>query len=102
MKKICPNCGVENEENAKFCMNCAAKLSEEITENTTKNENKFYRKLIPIIIIVMVFIAILSIILINKYKEKEKAAGRTKGQTLPFSNVCLIVQDEPLCVKGCF
>lgn len=74
MKKICPNCGVENEENAKFCMNCAAKLSEEITENTTKNENKFYRKLIPIIIIVMVFIAILSIILINKYKEKEKAA----------------------------
>ena len=33
MKKICPNCGVENEENAKFCMNCAAKLSEEITEN---------------------------------------------------------------------
>ena len=35
-------------------------------------------------------------------KEKEKAAGRTKGQTLPFSNVCLIVQDEPLCVKGCF
>ena len=41
MKKICPSCGVENEEKAKFCMNCAAKLSEEITENTTKNENKF-------------------------------------------------------------
>ena len=39
MKKICPNCGVENEENAKFCMNCAAKLSEEIKMKTSFTAN---------------------------------------------------------------
>ena len=28
MKKVCPKCGTENDERAKFCMNCAEKFEE--------------------------------------------------------------------------
>lgn len=38
MKKICPSCGAENEVAAKFCMNCATKLSEETTESITEEK----------------------------------------------------------------
>lgn len=48
MKKICPSCGVENEEKAKFCMNCAAKLSEKKTtdDSDVENEEKAKEKIL--------------------------------------------------------
>ncbi len=37
MKKKCKKCGVENQENSKFCMECGSHLEEETTQ--LKNEN---------------------------------------------------------------
>lgn len=37
MNRICPNCGVENEENSKFCKRCGAQLS--ISRNEIPKEN---------------------------------------------------------------
>jgi len=37
MKIKCPLCGLENEEDARFCSNCNTLLVESETSNTTKN-----------------------------------------------------------------
>ena len=35
----CPSCGSLNEDNSKFCVNCSAKLTEEVHVDPTENIN---------------------------------------------------------------
>ena len=46
----CPNCGCDNEENAKFCKDCGEKLEAQ-TAPTTTNQNEKHKKIIILLII---------------------------------------------------
>lgn len=64
MSKICPNCGVNSPDNAKFCIECGSDLEdipinkEETTQKTSKNNINLKQR--PIIFIAIIAIAIIA------------------------------------------
>ncbi|MBI5458823.1 zinc-ribbon domain-containing protein [Methanobacterium sp.] len=65
MVKLCPECGEENDNSAKFCQKCSSPLTKEL--KTTLNENRENRKpiyaLVTIIGVVFIIIDGLGLIL---------------------------------------
>lgn len=63
MSKICPNCGVNLPDKAKFCVECGSDLEDDFInkeETTPTSKNKINLKQRPIIFIAIIAIAIIA------------------------------------------
>lgn len=62
MKKFCPNCGNELDENSDFCVKCGKKTTEDNTKEKNNNSKKDKKKLptwaIVVIVIVCLFVVV--------------------------------------------
>lgn len=87
MKKYCPNCGAQNDNDAKFCVKCGYRFQEQAPVNapqpTTARSNHRNGWLIAIIVVlitVIVFIALHSII--SNRTKSGRATHNTAESTL--------------------
>lgn len=63
--KICPKCGVSNETDAKFCVNCGASLKDAV-----KPQKKGKKLILILVIVVIVLLGILAFVLGMNQKPK--------------------------------
>ena len=56
--KICPKCGVSNETDAKFCVNCGASLKDAV-----KPQKKGKKLILILVIVVIVLLGVLAFVL---------------------------------------
>jgi len=63
--KICPKCGVSNETNAKFCVNCGASLKDAV-----KPQKKGKKLILILVIVVIVLLGVLAFVLGMNQKPK--------------------------------
>lgn len=63
--KICPKCGVSNETDAKFCVNCGASLKDAV-----KPQKKGKKLILILVIVVIVLLGVLAFVLGMNQKPK--------------------------------
>ena len=82
MTKFCPNCGIENDDNAKFCKKCGSSFDNQVKEdskivrndsNSVKNDSKKNIVIIALVSIICIAFVLGTVLYLNGglFNQKE-------------------------------